>query len=130
MPIHPSRFARRIVRHHGQRARVEFRPGESCYDRASAPGDATGYATKEESLFTTPSPAAQIITDGIDTTPRLDWHQKPLKPRTAAGLSKDNRTLTLFTVDAAGDSQGMTVKEVVKFLWMTQRGFGPRPPRP
>lgn len=32
------------------------------------------------------------------------------------GLSRDNRTLTLFTVDAGGGSQGMTVSEVAALL--------------
>jgi uncharacterized protein (TIGR03790 family) len=74
---------------------------------------------------------AQIITDGADTTPQLDWYTSPKnrKPRTVAGLTKDNRTLTLFTVDAASESQGMTVKEAARFLlddsaglWPTGRG--------
>ena len=84
-----------------------------------------------ESFCTTRLRAAQIITDGMDTTPQLDWYTSPKnhKPRTVAGLSKDNQTLTLFTVDAAGESQGMNVKEAASFLlddsaglWPTGRG--------
>lgn len=36
--------------------------------------------------------------------------------RTAAGLSRDNRTLTLFTVDVRGGSDGMSVSEVAGVL--------------
>ena len=36
--------------------------------------------------------------------------------RSAIGLSKDGRTLTLFTVDARGGSVGMTVGEVAAWL--------------
>jgi exopolysaccharide biosynthesis protein len=36
--------------------------------------------------------------------------------RSAIGLSKDGRTLTLFTVDARGGSIGMTVCEVASWL--------------
>ena len=83
--------------------------------------------SRRESLFTTRLRAAQIITNGADTTPRLDWYTNPknLKPRTAAGLSEDNKTLTLFTVDAAGESQGMNVQEVGKFLLDDPAGLWP-----
>jgi exopolysaccharide biosynthesis protein len=36
--------------------------------------------------------------------------------RTAAGLSRDNRTLTLFTVDVRGGSEGMRLSEVAAVL--------------
>ncbi len=36
--------------------------------------------------------------------------------RTAAGLSRDNRTLTLFTVDVRGGSEGMRLDEVAAVL--------------
>ena len=36
--------------------------------------------------------------------------------RTAIGLSRDRRTLTLFTVDARGGSEGMRLGEVAQFL--------------
>ncbi len=41
--------------------------------------------------------------------------------RTAIGLSRDNRTLTLFTVDVRGGSRGMHVNEVADVL---VRDFG------
>ncbi len=89
-------------------------------------GDTTGYATEEGvALYNTVAGCAQIITNGTDTTPQLDWHVKPLKPRTVAGLSKDEKTLTLFTVDGAGGSLGMTVNEVASFLLADPAGLWP-----
>ncbi|MGA2065433.1 MAG: TIGR03790 family protein [Thermoguttaceae bacterium] len=90
--------------------------------------DATGYGTREGvALYNTVAGCAQIITDGVDTTPRLDWYLNPdnHKARTAVGLSKDGKTLTLFAVDAAGESQGMNVKEVVRFLLDDPAGLWP-----
>lgn len=81
--------------------------------------DTTGFGIQEQvELYNTISGCAQIITDGVDTTPQLDWYTsaKNLRARTVAGLSRDNKTLTLFTVDAAGESKGMNVREVVRFL--------------
>lgn len=39
-----------------------------------------------------------------------------LNARTAIGLTQDNRTLVLFTVDKAGASEGMSVEEVAEML--------------
>jgi hypothetical protein len=91
-------------------------------------GDTTGYTTQEGvELYNTVAGCAQIISGGTDTTPGLDWYTSPkhLKARTVAGLAQDNKTLTLFTVDAAGESQGMTVKEVVRFLLDDPAGLWP-----
>jgi exopolysaccharide biosynthesis protein len=66
-------------------------------------------------LWTTVSGSAQIVTDGALSTPSIDWYQQ-INARTAAGLSKDGRTLTLFTVDKAGGSEGMKVYEVAALL--------------
>lgn len=59
--------------------------------------------------------SAQIVTAGARSTPALAWYEA-LAARTAIGLSRDGRTLTLFTVDARGDSEGMRVTEVADLL--------------
>jgi exopolysaccharide biosynthesis protein len=79
--------------------------------------------------------SAQIITNGVATVPvykdathpngllttngtysnSYSWYNV-LNARTAAGLSQDNKTLYLFTVDKAGGSLGMTGSEVASFL--------------
>lgn len=83
--------------------------------------------------------SAQIVTGGVATIPRYTDETHPeaaLVPggsdnnqysndrswyavataRSAAGLSRDGRTLTLFTVDVRGSSEGMTVGEVAATL--------------
>ena len=79
--------------------------------------------------------SAQIITNGVVTVPVYQDATHPngllttngtykngnswydvLNPRTVAGLSQDNKTLFLFTVDKAGGSGGMTGSEVANFL--------------
>jgi hypothetical protein len=88
-------------------------------------------------LWTTVSGSAQIVTDGVKTVPTYKDAQHPdvlLDPggpgtfsnekswydvataRTAIGLSRDGRTLTLFTVDVRGGSDGMRVGEVADLL--------------
>jgi hypothetical protein len=88
-------------------------------------------------LWTTVSGSAQIVTDGVKTVPtykdaqHLDALLDPGGPgtfsnekswydvataRTAVGLSRDGRTLTLFTVDVRGGSEGMRVGEVADVL--------------
>jgi hypothetical protein len=88
-------------------------------------------------LWTTVSGSAQIVTDGVKTLPAyLDaqhanavltpggpgnfsneksWYDVTAA-RTAIGLSRDGRTLTLFTVDVRGGSEGMRVGEVADVL--------------
>ena len=66
-------------------------------------------------LWTTFAGSAQIVADGHPSTPSLEWYQA-VNARTAAGLSRDGRTLTLFTVDRAGGSEGMRVSEVADLL--------------
>jgi Phosphodiester glycosidase len=88
-------------------------------------------------LWTTVSGSAQIVTDGVKTVPTykdaqhlgalLDpggpgtfsnersWYEVATA-RTAIGLSRDGRTLTLFTVDVRGGSEGMRVGEVADVL--------------
>lgn len=88
-------------------------------------------------LWTTLSGSAQIVTAGVVTIPRYrdathpdgaltpgsaghyanghSWYDV-VTARSAIGLSKDGRTLTLFTVDARGGSAGMTVGEVASWL--------------
>jgi len=82
--------------------------------------------------------SAQIVTDGRPTVPvyRDSEHPRGLltaggpgrgfsnarswysvtTARTAIGLSRDNRTLTLFTVDVRGGSEGMRLEEVAAVL--------------
>jgi Phosphodiester glycosidase len=81
--------------------------------------------------------SAQIITNGVKTIPSYrdathpDGELTPpgpanysntnswyglLNARTAIGLSQDNQTLTLFTVDRAGGSLGLSVGEVADLL--------------
>jgi len=88
-------------------------------------------------LWTTVAGSAQIVTDGAKTVPQYEDAQHPraaLKPggagnysnekswydavtaRTAIGLSRDGRTMTLFTVDVRGGSEGMRVVEVADVL--------------
>jgi hypothetical protein len=76
--------------------------------------------------YNTLSGSAQIITDGVKTipdvppkpgtNPPLHWYTDQVAARTAIGLSRDGGTLYVFTVDAAGGSQGMTVDEMADFL--------------
>lgn len=88
-------------------------------------------------LWTAVSGAAQIVTDGRVTVPDYrdadhpaglltpggprnysnasSWYAA-VNARTAIGLSRDGRTLTLFTVDARGGSEGMTVGEAAEWL--------------
>ncbi len=81
--------------------------------------------------------SAQIVTNGVKTIPVYadaahpdglltpggpanysndnSWYELT-NARTAIGLSQDNKTLVLFTVDNAGGSRGMTVGEVADLL--------------
>jgi hypothetical protein len=83
-------------------------------------------------LWNTVSGSAQIVTDGRITIPTYlksandlnqlrgfsetnSWYAV-LRARTAIGLTKDNRTLLLFTVDGSGGSFGMMPGEVAEVL--------------
>lgn len=88
-------------------------------------------------LWTTLSGSAQIVTDGVVTIPSYhdaahadgiltpgsashyanghSWYDV-VTARSAIGLSKDGRTLTLFTVDVRGGSAGMSVGEAASWL--------------
>jgi hypothetical protein len=88
-------------------------------------------------LWNAVSGSAQIVTNGIKTIPvykdeanpsgllkpdskysnRHSWYEV-LNPRTAIGLSKDNRTLTVFIADGrkAGGSLGLTGSEMADIL--------------
>jgi exopolysaccharide biosynthesis protein len=86
----------------------------------------------EVEVWTAVSGSAQIVTGGVKTIPRYEtgeltpggpggysdaksWYDA-LAARTAIGLSRDRRTLYLFTVDARGGSAGMKVGEVAEML--------------
>lgn len=86
------------------------------------------------------SGSGQIITGGAKSLPQLvstvtgpgqvlvksvppfggaalgNWYTDQIAARTAMGLSADNRTLFIFTADASGGSNGMTVSEVADYL--------------
>jgi hypothetical protein len=103
-------------------------------DRSEPDGKHT---IEHAALWTTVAGSAQIVTDGAATIPeyRDDAHPNgTLTPggptnfsnahswydsvtaRTAIGLSKDARTVTLFTVDVRGGSLGLSVREVAALL--------------
>jgi hypothetical protein len=100
----------------------------------------TGYPDNKHvlepvSLYNALSGSAQIVTNGVVTIPVYkdaghpdglltpngtysnsnSWYSL-LRARTAIGLTQDNKTLVLFTVDAAGGSLGMTGGEVADLL--------------
>ena len=80
------------------------------------PAQADGrHVAEPVTLWTTVSGSAQIVTDGAKTIPALEWYEA-INARTSAGLSRDARTLTLFTVDRAGGSEGMRVSELADVL--------------
>ena len=88
-------------------------------------------------LWTTIAGSAQIVTDGAITIPvyrdethpdgalvpggpsnysnAKSWYDV-VTARSAIGISRDGRTLTLFTVDVRGGSNGMNVREVAEWL--------------
>ncbi len=100
------------------------------------PSQSDGLHVRERvELWTALSGSAQIVTDGAVSIPTYKDAQHPdalLTPgsgrangnswydvvtaRSAVGLSRDGRTLTLFTVDARGGSAGMPVGEVAALL--------------
>ena len=104
--------------------------------RDSRSADATRVA-EAVILWNTVAGSAQIVTDGKPTVPAYRDAQHPdglleaggpsdysnahswydvLVARTAIGISRDARTLTLFTVDARGGSGGMRLSEVARTL--------------
>jgi hypothetical protein len=102
------------------------------------PADPTGFRVREPvELWNVVAGSSQIVTSGTVTVPRYRDGVNPdglLEPggpnnysnekawadvntaRTAVGLSRDTRTLTLFTVDARGGSEGMSLSEVAAML--------------
>jgi exopolysaccharide biosynthesis protein len=61
----------------------------------------------------------QIVTKSVPpfgAPPLGNWYTDQIAARTAIGLSQDNQTLFIFTVDAAGGSNGMTVSEEADYL--------------
>lgn len=102
------------------------------------PSRRDGRAAREGvTLWTALAGSAQIVTDGVVSIPAYrdaahadgtllpggpnnysndkSWYAA-VTARTAIGVSADSRTLTLFTVDARGDSQGLTVGETAERL--------------
>jgi exopolysaccharide biosynthesis protein len=90
-------------------------------------------------LWTAVAGSAQIVTNGVKTVPSYrdaqhpdgtlqeggtrtshfsnsdSWYER-LQARTAIGLTQDEKTLVLFTVDRAAGSQGMRLSEVADVL--------------
>ena len=84
-------------------------------------------------MWTAVSGSAQIVTGGSEDDPAIrrgrtdggrredefsaakSWYDAK-RARTAIGLTRDGRTLVLFTVDERGGSRGMTVAEVAEML--------------
>jgi hypothetical protein len=103
-----------------------------------SPASADGKRVLEDvTVWTALAGSAQIVTGGVKTIPVYADERHPgglltpggpgnysnskswydaLNARTAIGLSRDNRTLYLFTVDARGGSAGMSVGEVAAML--------------
>jgi exopolysaccharide biosynthesis protein len=93
--------------------------------------------------YNTVTGSDQVITNGVKSLPAVvstvtgphqilsktvppfgapalgNWYTDQIAARTAIGLSQDNRTLFIFTVDAAGGSNGMTVSEEADYLLHT-----------
>lgn len=102
------------------------------------PAFADGKHVKEHvTLWNVVAGSSQIVTDGKITVPEYRDAEHPngqLEPggpgnysnarawadsttaRTAIALSRDRRTLTLFTVDVRGGSEGMRLSEVAELL--------------
>ncbi|HET9131861.1 MAG TPA: phosphodiester glycosidase family protein, partial [Terriglobia bacterium] len=102
------------------------------------PSDSDGkHALESVMLWNVVSGSAQIVTDGVKTIPiykdeeHLDgilipgggvgydnsrsWYNI-VTARTAIGITRDNKTLILFTVDRSTKSLGMTVGEIADML--------------
>ena len=85
------------------------------------PGQPDGrHVAEPVTLWTTFAGSAQIVTHGAVSIPDLEWY-RAVQARTAAGLSRDSRTLTLLTVDKSGGSEGMRIGEVAEML---RRDYG------
>lgn len=96
------------------------------------------HVREDVTLWNVVAGSAQIVTDGRPTVPVYRDGEHPralltpggpnigfsnarswyglLNARTAVGLSRDSRTLTLFTVDVRGGSEGMRLAEVASVL--------------
>lgn len=107
-----------IDRHN--RARIVHR------DRA----DSSGFSAVEDvEWWNAVAGSAQVVSDGTVSIPEYgrhlapgagysgtrSWYEVP-NARTMIGLSRDSRVLTLFTVDRAGGSEGLTVGEAAAVL--------------
>ena len=92
--------------------------------------DSSGFTTLERvEWWNAVAGSAQVVTDGTVTIPAYgidlepgagygaarSWYEVP-NARTMIGLSRDGRLLTLFTVDRASGSDGLTVREAATLL--------------
>ena len=79
----------------------------------------TGGAKTLPAIVSTVTGPHQIVAKTLPpfgNPPLGNWYTDQIAARTAIGLSQDNKTLFIFTVDAAGGSNGMTVSEEVNYL--------------
>jgi hypothetical protein len=113
-------------------------PSSGTRDLVQSPGALVTHVRETVTLWTTVSGSAQIVTDGAKTIPAYadaehagalltpggpgdgysnarSWYDA-VNARTVIGLSRDSRTLTLFTVDRGGGSDGMRVGEAADVL--------------
>ena len=95
------------------------------------------HVREKVTLWNVVAGSSQIVTDGVESVPRyrddnhFDGELDPGGPnsysnakawadvataRTAIGLSRNRQTLTLFTVDVRGGSEGMKLSEVAAVL--------------
>jgi hypothetical protein len=96
------------------------------------PAFADGRHVKEQAaVWNAVAGSAQIVTDGVRTIPRYgeelraggpnaysaekSWYEQ-INARTAIGVTRDGRTLVLFTVDVRGGSTGLKVSEAADIL--------------
>ena len=92
--------------------------------------DSSGFSTLEPvEWWNAVAGSAKVVIDGTVTIPEYgvdlvpgagygaerSWYAVP-NARTMVGLSRDNRVLTLFTVDRAGGSEGLMVGEAAALL--------------
>src|SRR5262249_12928539 len=90
------------------------------------------HVSENVEIYNAVSGSAQIVTDGVKTIPQYregeltaggpnnysaqkSWYVQ-INARSAIGITRDGRTLVLFTVDVRGVSSGMRVSEVADTL--------------
>jgi hypothetical protein len=94
--------------------------GIAPYNTLSGSGQVITHGVKSlPTIVGTVTGPGQIVTKSVPPfsgAPLGNWYTDQIAARTAMGLSADNRILYIFTADAAGGSNGMTVSEVADYL--------------